>query len=141
MDATLIKYLSSLDEDIAKDKSDLIMTFGLLLEKNNGKENPTDYTYLLPTDLINLKLSKSDSDEIVSALLDLLEKFTKYSDRIVWAIGKTYNEKNIESVLSAILKIQYCDDKTFKQVSFLIDVFANDKILDLFCKIKELQTV
>ena len=42
MDATLIKYLSYLDEDIAKDKSDLIMTFGLLIEKNTGKANTTD---------------------------------------------------------------------------------------------------
>ncbi|WP_277055527.1 hypothetical protein [Treponema socranskii] len=104
------------------------MNIGLLLEKNISKDNPTDYSLLLPPELVNLSVSHEDIDEIINSLLILLKNKPSCSSRIVWAVGKTFDEKKIEALLFIISQIKYCDDETFKQIIFLTDAVKNKQI-------------
>ena len=111
------------------------MNIGLLIEKNISENNPTDYSLLLPSVLIKLSLTSKDVDEIVDSLLILLKNDPSYSSRIVWAIGKTFDEKKVELLLLTIIQIKQCDEETFKQIKFLIDVVKNKRIIQLFDEI------
>ena len=97
-------------------------------EKNISKDNPTDYSLLLPPELVDLSVSHEDIDEIINSLLILLKNKPSYSSRIVWAVGKTFDEKKIEALLFTLSQIKYCDDETFKQITFLTDVVKNKQI-------------
>lgn len=131
MNYELQKYLQQLnDKNI--DKNNIIMNIGLLIEKNNSKKNPTDYNLLLPLNLINLSITSKDIDELVIFLLELLKQEPKYSCQIVWSIGKTFDENKVELLLLTIKKMKYCDEETFKQVKFVIDVINNERINQLF---------
>lgn len=134
MDLDLQNYLRQLtDKNINKDN--IIMNIGLLIEKNISENNPTDYSLLLPSVLIKLSLTSKDVDEIVDSLLILLKNDPSYSSRIVWAIGKTFDEKKVELLLLTIIQIKQCDEETFKQIKFLIDVVKNKRIIQLFDEI------
>ena len=134
MTVELKNYLQTLAEK-SIDKDNVIMNIGLLLEKNN----PTDYSLLLPQYLVNLSLSQKDIDEIVNSLLILLKNEPVYSSRIVWSIGKTFDEKKIEDMLSIISQMKYCDEETFKQINFLVDVVKNERINQLVDEINLLR--
>ena len=134
MDLDLQNYLRQLtDKNINKDN--IIINIGLLIEKNISENNPTDYSLLLPSVLIKLSLTSKDVDEIVDSLLILLKNDPSYSSRIVWAIGKTFDEKKVELLLLTIIQIKQCDEETFKQIKFLIDVVKNKRIIQLFDEI------
>lgn len=134
MTVELKNYLQTLAEK-SIDKDNVIMNIGLLLEK----KNPTDYSLLLPQYLVNLSLSQKDIDEIVNSLLILLKNEPVYSSRIVWSIGKTFDEKKIEDMLSIISQMKYCDEETFKQINFLVDVVKNGRINQLVDEINLLR--
>ena len=117
-----------LNDTGVNNKDNMIINIGLLLEKNISKDNPTDYSLLLPPELVNLSVSQEDIDEIINSLLILLKNEPSYSSRVVWAIGKTFDEKKIEALLFTLSQIKYCDDETFKQIIFLTDVVKNKQI-------------
>ena len=62
-----------LNDTGVNNKDNMIMNIGLLLEKNISKDNPTDYSLLLPPELVNLSVSHEDIDEIINSLLILLK--------------------------------------------------------------------
>ena len=128
----LKQYLKILYDKSIKDKNDVIMNMGLLLEKNGPVDNPTDYSLLLPPELLNLSLSTKDKEDIVTCLLTVLKNEPNYSSRIVWGIGKTSNERDIELMLLTVLQLKKCDEDTFSQISFLVDVVNNERINNLF---------
>ena len=138
MTVEMKNYIQTLAEK-SIDKDNVVMNIGLLLEKNNSKNNPTDYSLLLPQYLVNLSLSQKDIDEIVNSLLILLKNEPVYSSRIVWSIGKTFDEKKIEDMLSIISQMKYCDEETFKQINFLADVVKNERINQLVDEINLLR--
>ena len=124
----LENYLKMLNDTGVNNKDNMIINIGLLLEKNISKDNPTDYSLLLPPELVNLSVSQEDIDEIINSLLILLKNEPSYSSRVVWAVGKTFDEKKIEALLFTLSQIKYCDDETFKQITFLTDVVKNKQI-------------
>ena len=73
-------------------------------EKNISKDNPTDYSLLLPPELVDLSVSHEDIDEIINSLLILLKNKPSYSSRIVWAVGKTFDEKKLKHYSLPFLK-------------------------------------
>lgn len=98
MDLALQNYLQQLtDKNINKDN--IIMNIGLLIEKNIPENNPTDYSLLLPSGLMRFSITSKDVDEIVDSLLILLKHEPVYPSRIVWCIGKTFDEKKVELLL------------------------------------------
>ena len=137
MDLELKKYLYQLSNKNI-DKNNIIMNLGLLIEKNLSKNNPTDYILLLPSSIVNISIDSKDIDEIVDILLHLLKTEPVYTSRIVWCIGKTFDENKIETLLLTIIQSNFCDDETFKQIQFLIDVIKNETIILLFGKISRL---
>lgn len=132
MYSVLKQYLKILYDKSIKDKNDVIMNMGLLLEKNGPVNNPTDYSLLLPPELVNLSLSTKDKEDIVTCLLTVLKNEPNYSSRIVWSIGKTFNERDIELMLLTVLQLKKWDEDTFSQISFLVDVVNNERINNLF---------
>ena len=132
----LRECLNILDDRQIADKNNSISNIALLLEKNNGRQNPTDYSLLLPTELLAVPLSQDDKDEIFSHLLNLLKKEPMYSSSIVWCVGKTFEENKIEAVLSAIIETGKCDDETFRQIAFLADVISSERIRQLLSEIE-----
>lgn len=132
----LKNYLKMLNDTGINNKDNMIMNIGLLLEKNISKDNPTDYSLLLPPELVNLSVSHEDIDEIINSLLILLKNKPSYSSRIVWAVGKTFDERKIEALLFTLSQIKYCDDETFKQITFLTDVVKNKQINRLVYEIE-----
>ena len=134
MNLNLQNYIQQLtDKNI--NKENIIMNIGLLIEKNISENNPTDYSLLLPSVLLKLSITSKDIDEIIASLLILLKEEPIYSSRIVWCIGKTFDEKKVESLLLAIIQFKHCDEETFKQIEFLIDVVKNERIIQLFDEI------
>lgn len=123
----LKNYLKMLNDTGVNNKDNMIMNIGLLLEKNISKD-PTDYSLLLPPELVDLSVPHEDIDEIINSLLILLKNKPSYSSRIVWAVGKTFDEKKIEALLFIISQIKHCDDETFKQIIFLTDAVKNKQI-------------
>lgn len=138
MDLELKKYLQVLSNRNS-DKGNIITNIGLLLEKNNGHKNPTDYSLLLPEKLMNLYISSEDKENVIDCLLSILKQEPIYSSRIVWSIGKTFDEKNIESLLSTIIEINCLDDETLEQINYIVDAIKNERINKLFQKIKLLR--
>ena len=132
----LKNYLKMLNDTGVNNKDNMIVNIGLLLEKNISKDNPTDYSLLLPPDLEDISVSHEDIDEIINSLLILLKNEPSYSSRVVWAIGKTFDEKKIEALLFTLSQIKYCDDETFKQITFLTDVVKNKQINRLVYEIE-----
>jgi len=139
MNIELQKYLQSLSNKNNTDKADMITNIGLLLEKNNGYNNPTDYSLLLPEELLCLSITTDDREKIIDCLLVLLKQEPVYSSRIVWTIGKTFNENYIESMLSTILQINTLDNDTFEQIDYIVEVTKNERIIKLFEKINSLR--
>ena len=139
MNVELRKYLQMLGDENNCKKGDMITNIGLLLEKNNSHENPTDYSLLLPAELLNLSLTAKDADEIIDCLLLILKEEPAYSNRIVWSVGKTFDEKKVELLLQTILQTKFCDEETFSQILFLVDVVKNDHINELVHKLEFLR--
>ena len=100
----LKNYLKMLNDTGVNNKDNMIMNIGLLLEKNISKNNPTDYSLLLPPELVDLSVSHEDIDEIINSLLILLKNEPSYSSRVVWAIGKTFDEKKLKHYSLPFLK-------------------------------------
>ena len=138
MNRTLEKYLDRLGCKGIADKRNIITDIALLLEKN-ARPNPTDYAALLPPDFVGLRLSQKDVATAVSCLMRLLRDEPKYSAVIVWGIGKTFDEKNVEAVLAEIIRQNRCDDETFRQISFVIEVITSTRIQEQFRKIERLR--
>ncbi|MCR5763620.1 MAG: hypothetical protein K6G00_09600 [Treponema sp.] len=139
MNLELQNYLQILSNKNNSNKGNMITNIGLLLEKNNGYTNPTDYSLLLPKELKNLSINTEDKEKVIDCLLSILKHEPIYSSRIVWSIGKTFDEKIIESLLSSIIQSNQCDDETFEQILFIVDVIQNEQINNFVQKIKSLR--
>lgn len=138
MNKNLKDYLIIITDENIDNKEEMIMNLGLLLEKNNNN-NPTDYSLLLPSELVDITLTQEDKNIIISCLHNLLIKEPKYSSSIIWSIGKTFDEKIIEELLFTIIQTKHCNEKSFTQISFLVDVVSNEKIKQLFHEIELLK--
>lgn len=131
MDLDLQNYLQQLtDKNINKDN--IIMNIGLLIEKNITPNNPTDYSLILPQTLINKSITTCDIDKIVDSLLILLQHEPKYASRIVWSIGKTFDKEKVKQLLSTIIQMKICDNETFKQIEFVVDIINDKEINNLY---------
>ncbi len=131
MDLDLLNYLQQLtDKNINKDN--IIMNIGLLIEKNTNPNNPTEYSILLPQMLVNKSITTRDIDKIVDSLLILLQEEPEYAGRIVWSIGKTLDKKKVKRLLSTILQMKICDDETFQQIEFVVDIINDEEINNLY---------
>ena len=62
MNELIKKYIELLFSEGNKNKRDIIINLGLLIEKNTDKENPTDYVQLLPSDLLVVNLSEEEKN-------------------------------------------------------------------------------
>jgi hypothetical protein len=131
MDLDLLNYLQQLtDKNINKDN--IIMNIGLLIEKNTNPNNPTEYSILLPQMLVNKSITTRDIDKIVDSLLILLQEEPEYAGRIVWSIGKTLDKKKVKRLLSTIMQMKICDDETFQQIEFVVDIINDEEINNLY---------
>lgn len=131
MDLDLLNYLQQLtDKNINKDN--IIMNIGLLIEKNTNPNNPTEYSILLPQMLVNKSITTRDIDKIVDSLLILLQQEPEYAGRIVWSIGKTLDKKKVKRLLSTIMQMKICDDETFQQIEFVVDIINDEEINNLY---------
>ena len=83
-------YLKMLNDTGVNNKDNMIINIGLLLEKNISKDNPTDYSLLLPPELVNLSVSHEDIEEIINSLLILFKNKRSYSSRVVCDIVITF---------------------------------------------------
>ena len=108
------------------------MNIGLLIEKNTNPNNPTEYSTLLPQMLVNKSITTIDINKVVDYLLILLRQEPEYADRIVWSIGKTFDKEKVKQLLSTILQMKICDDETFQQIEFVVDVINDEEINNLY---------
>lgn len=131
MDLDLQNYLQQLT-DKNTNKDNIIMNIGLLFEKNTNLNNPTEYSTLLPQMLVNKSITTIDINKVVDYLLILLRQEPEYADRIVWSIGKTFDNEKVKQLLSTILQMKICDDKTFQQIEFVVDVINDEEINNLY---------
>ncbi len=131
MDLDLQNYLQQLT-DKNTNKDNIIMNIGLLIEKNTNPNNPTEYSTLLPQMLVNKSITTIDINKVVDYLLILLRQEPKYADRIVWSIGKTFDKEKVKQLLSTILQMKICDDETFQQIEFVVDVINDEEINNLY---------
>lgn len=131
MDLDLQNYLQQLTDKNAN-KDNIIMNIGLLIEKNTNPNNPTEYSTLLPQMLVNKSITTIDINKVVDYLLILLRQEPKYADRIVWSIGKTFDKEKVKQLLSTILQMKICDDETFQQIEFVVDVINDEEINNLY---------
>lgn len=131
MDLDLQNYLQQLT-DKNTNKDNIIMNICLLIEKNTNPNNPTEYSTLLPQMLVNKSITTIDINKVVDYLLILLRQEPKYADRIVWSIGKTFDKEKVKQLLSTILQMKICDDETFQQIEFVVDVINDEEINNLY---------
>lgn len=131
MDLDLQNYLQQLT-DKNTNKDNIIMNIGLLIEKNTNPNNPTEYSTLLPQMLVNKSITTIDINKVVDYLLILLRQEPEYADRIVWSIGKTFDKEKVKQLLSTILQMKICDDETFQQIEFVVDVINDEEINNLY---------
>lgn len=131
MDLDLQNYLQQLT-DKNTNKDNIIMNIGLLIEKNTNPNNPTEYSTLLPQMLVNKSITTIDINKVVDYLLILLRQEPEYADRIVWSIGKTFDKEKLKQLLSTILQMKICDDETFQQIEFVVDVINDEEINNLY---------
>lgn len=131
MDLDLQNYLQQLT-DKNTNKDNIIMNIGLLIEKNTNLNNPTEYSTLLPQMLVNKSITTIDINKVVDYLLILLRQEPEYADRIVWSIGKTFDKEKVKQLLSTILQMKICDDETFQQIEFVVDVINDEEINNLY---------
>ncbi|MBR6583351.1 MAG: hypothetical protein IKK80_07075 [Treponema sp.] len=131
MDLDLQNYLQQLT-DKNTNKDNIIMNIGLFFEKNTNLNNPTEYSTLLPQMLVNKSITTIDINKVVDYLLILLRQEPEYADRIVWSIGKTFDNEKVKQLLSTILQMKICDDKTFQQIEFVVDVINDEEINNLY---------
>lgn len=131
MDLDLQNYLQQLTDKNAN-KDNIIMNIGLLIEKNTNPNNPTEYSTLLPQMLVNKSITTIDINKVVDYLLILLRQEPEYADRIVWSIGKTFDKEKVKQLLSTILQMKICDDETFQQIEFVVDVINDEEINNLY---------
>lgn len=131
MDLDLQNYIQQLTDKNAN-KDNIIMNIGLLIEKNTNPNNPTEYSTLLPQMLVNKSITTIDINKVVDYLLILLRQEPKYADRIVWSIGKTFDKEKVKQLLSTILQMKICDDETFQQIEFVVDVINDEEINNLY---------
>lgn len=103
MNELIKRYIELLFSEGNKNKRDIIINLGLLIEKNTDKENPTDYVQLLPSDLLVVNLSEEEKNYILDELIYFLSKGRNYYDSVIWAIGKSYDEKFIEKALETVI--------------------------------------
>ena len=71
MNELIKKYIELLFSEGNKNKRDIIINLGLLIEKNTDKENPTDYVQLLPSDLLVVNLSEEEKNERIKTLEEI----------------------------------------------------------------------
>lgn len=131
MDLDLQNYIQQLTDKNAN-KDNIIMNIGLLIEKNTNPNNPTEYSTLLPQMLVNKSITTIDINKVVDYLLILLRQEPEYADRIVWSIGKTFDKEKVKQLLSTILQMKICDDETFQQIEFVVDVINDEEINNLY---------
>ena len=93
------------------------------------------FSLLLPEELINLSISQKDKEDILNCLLTVLKNEPIYSRQIVWCFGKTFDEKDIETLLFNISQLKRCDKETFQQILFVIDIINNERINNLVTEI------
>ena len=128
MNELIKKYIELLFSEGNKNKRDIIINLGLLIEKNTDKENPTDYVQLLPSDLLVVNLS----DELIY----FLNKGRNYYDSVIWAIGKSYDEKFIEKALETVIHEKlYVYKDVLQQINFVVDIIKSEKIDELLSTI------
>lgn len=131
MDLDLQNCLQQLT-DKNTNKDNIIMNIGLLIEKNTNPNNPTEYSTLLPQMLVNKSITTIDINKVVDYLLILLRQEPEYADRIVWSIGKTFDKEKVKQLLSTILQMKICNDETFQQIEFVVDVINDEEINNLY---------
>ena len=116
MNELIKRYIELLFSEGNKNKRDIIINLGLLIEKNTDKENPTDYVQLLPS--------------------DFLSKGRNYYDSVIWAIGKSYDEKFIEKALETVIHEKlYVYKDVLQQINFVVDIIKSEKIDELLSTI------
>lgn len=132
MDIKLKKLLDSLFDDEIPNKEEIIMNIGLILEMNTDYYNPTDYSLILSQDLCKIKLSMEDKEKVVYSLVKLLKMKPIFAKEIIWSIGKTYDEECIEKLINTIIELQLRNKEVLEQLSFVVEVVNNDKIIHLY---------
>ena len=106
------------------------------MKKNTDKENPTDYVQLLPSDLLVVNLSEEEKNYILDELIYFLSKGRNYYDSIIWAIGKSYDEKFIEKALETVIHEKlYVYKDVLQQINFVVDIIKSEKIDELLSTI------
>ena len=106
------------------------------MKKNTDKENPTDYVQLLPSDLLVVNLSEEEKNYILDELIYFLNKGRNYYDSVIWAIGKSYDEKFIEKALETVIHEKlYVYKDVLQQINFVVDIIKSEKIDELLSTI------
>lgn len=106
------------------------------MKKNTDKENPTDYVQLLPSDLLVVNLSEEEKNYILDELIYFLSKGRNYYDSVIWAIGKSYDEKFIEKALETVIHEKlYVYKDVLQQINFVVDIIKSEKIDELLSTI------
>ena len=136
MNELIKKYIELLFSEGNKNKRDIIINLGLLIEKNTDKENPTDYVQLLPAELFVVNLSEEEKNYILDELIYFLSKGRNYYDSVIWAIGKSYDEKFIEKALETVIHEKlYVYKDVLQQINFVVDIIKSEKIDELLSTI------
>ena len=136
MNELIKRYIELLFSEGNKNKRDIIINLGLLIEKNTDKENPTDYVQLLPSDLLVVNLSEEEKNYILDELIYFLSKGRNYYDSVIWAIGKSYDEKFIEKALETVIHEKlYVYKDVLQQINFVVDIIKSEKIDELLLDI------
>lgn len=123
----ILHKVSSRDIDTSQES---ILQLGMLLDLSKKSillENIKldDYSAYLPEELLNIRLTECEQENIVNVLMSVIEnrRFDEFSSSIIWAIGKAFPTELIINSLITFLenKLESLNDETLYQAIIAID--------------------
>ena len=83
-----------------------------------------------------VNLSEEEKNYILDELIYFLSKGRNYYDSVIWAIGKSYDEKFIEKALETVIHEKlYVYTDVLQQINFVVDIIKSEKIDELLSTI------
>ena len=83
-----------------------------------------------------VNLSEEEKNYILDELIYFLSKGRNYYDSVIWAIGKSYDEKFIEKALETVIHEKlYVYKDVLQQINFVVDIIKSEKIDELLSTI------
>ncbi len=137
MDQEIVTVLNGIRSNGYKVSVDTITNLGLLVERAIGNRyHDTMYRDLgMPPSWLDLRLNAKEIEEILRVLAEVLDRNAKLAPTAAWALGKSYRDSTVTSLVSALNKYWQLDDETTYQLLVALDNHGKEKAAELIDRI------